>query len=225
MRNSFLKVTFSFLIGIHLIFCASHKTPPYACGPTMNQKGIRSVFKPLIDFMELKPGDTFADVGASSGYYTVMMATLMENTTFYIQDIDTTCLNNREFNKVIDYYSRQSHKELRKVNSLHYVIGNRGKTNLPENTFDKIYMNATFHALTEPDEMAKDLYERLKSDGSLFVRDGFPTTKEVQYCADKNCARPLIPLDTFLTIMARNKFRLEKNLNFSGYPMYAFKKN
>ena len=219
-----MKAATCLLLSIFVFSCAGPAISPYSCGPTMNQKGIRQVFQPIIDYMGLKSGDTFADVGASSGAYTIMMATLLENTTFYAQDIDTVCLNEREFNKVIDYYSLQSHKPLRQVNSLHLAVGDPDKTNLPEGTFDAIYTNATFHLFNEPDKIVLDLYSRLKPDGALFVRDNFSTKKEIQYCEDKKCARPLVPVDTFLSIMARNKFRVEKRKVFSGYPIYKFTK-
>jgi len=190
----------------------------------MNQKGIKQVFQPIINYMELKSGDTFADVGASSGGYTVMMATLLENTTIYVQDIDTACVNERELNKVIDYYSLQSHKPLRKVNSIHLTVGEPDKTNLPEGAFDAIYTNGTFHLFHFPDKMVLDLYSRLKPEGALYVRDNFSTKKQIQFCVDKKCTKPLVPVDTFLSIMARNKFRLEKSKVFSGYPIYKFSK-
>jgi len=210
-----------------LFSCASSKKtpPPYACGPVMNQKGIRQTFQPIIDYMELKPGDHFADVGASSGYFTVMMSTLLTNNTIYIQDIDTTCLNSRQVDKVIDYYSKQINKSLRSVNSFHLILGNTSQTNLPENSLDKIYSNGSFHCFSEPDKMAADLYSKLKSSGELYIRDNFSTKKDTRYCDDKKCGLPLTPVDTFLTIMARNHFRVEKNKVFSGYPIYKFTKN
>jgi len=219
-----MKATTHLLLSTLVFACASPAIPPYSCGPTMNQKGIKQVFQPIIDYMDLKSGDTFADVGASSGGYTVMMATLLENTTIYVQDIDTTCVNEREFNKVIDYYSLQSRKPLRNVNSLHLTVGEPDKTNLPEGAFDAIYTNGTFHLFNYPDKMVLDLYSRLKPDGALYVRDNFSTKKQIQYCVDKKCSKPLVPVDTFLSIMARNKFRLEKSKVFSGYPIYKFTK-
>ena len=215
------------LILFLLFSCASTKKAPapYACGPVMNQKGIRQTFQPIIDYMEFKPGDAFADVGASSGYFTVMMATLLTNTSFYIQDIDTACLNTDQLAKVIDYYARQSKKPLRSINSFHLIIGDATQTNLPESTLDKIYSNATFHCFTEPDKIVRDLYTRLKPDGSLYIRDSFTDKKGVQYCEDKKCARPLTKTEDFLAIMARNKFRVAKSKQFSGYPIYKFTKN
>jgi ubiquinone/menaquinone biosynthesis C-methylase UbiE len=217
-----MKLLACLISGLLLLSCSSQKTPPYACGPVMDQKGIQQVFQPIIEFMELKPGDVFADVGASSGYYTAMMATLMTNTSFYIQDIDTTCLNEREFNKVIDYYSKQSQKQLRSINSFYMTLGSVEETKLPDGAFDKIYSNATFHLFTEPDKMVQDLYRKLKPNGSLFIRDNFINKTQVVYCTDKKCGQPLTHTDTFLAIMARNKFKLEKRKDFSGYPIYKF---
>ena len=58
----------------------------------MSQKNIQKTFKPILEFMNYKPGMAFADVGAGSGAVTVIMASLMDSSLVYIQDIDTSVL-------------------------------------------------------------------------------------------------------------------------------------
>ena len=205
-----------------LLSCVS-KPPPYSCGPVMDKKSIKQTFQPILTYMELKPGDVFADVGASSGYFTVMMSTLVDSVTYYVQDIDTVCLNKRELNKVIDYYSKLEEKPLSATRSYIMTIGSQNRTQLPDNTFDKIYTNGTFHQFSQPDSIVLDLYQKLKPTGALFIRDSFFSNKE-QYCSDKKCAKLLVKVEDFLAIMKRYNFHLEKNKEFSGYPVFKFKK-
>lgn len=208
-----------------VITSCSPRIKPYENGPVMGSKDIKETFQPILDFMEYKPGMTFADVGAGSGALTVMMATLMPQSPVYIQDIDSSFLNNRNVDKIIDHYSKESNKDLRTTNTFHITIGGVDHTNLPDATFDRIYSNATVHNFTEIDAMLKDIGKKLKPDGIVFFRDSFKNDhKEGDYCSDPKCARPLLTIDNFLSIMEKNGFVLVKrNPDMSGYPVFGFK--
>src|SRR5689334_3497140 len=91
-----------------LLISVCDSCAPYKFGPFNKQKEINEVFPPILKFMDYKPGMTFADVGASTGAITVMMATLMDSSLIYIQDIDTLKLKKDNVEKIITHYSRQS---------------------------------------------------------------------------------------------------------------------
>lgn len=208
-------------LALPLLFsCATVR--PYNCGPVLDQKTISETFSPILAFMGVKPGETFADLGASSGYYTVMMSTLLKNNIVYVQDIDTVCLNGREFNKVIDYYSKQGGVDLRTQNDLRFVIGTPDGSNLPDNSFDHIYTNGTFHHFSDRDKMIRDIYQKLKPGGEVTIRDSF-TTKSEEYCQDATRV-PLQPVDTLLAVMSRNGFQLLDRKDFAPYPTFKFGK-
>ena len=82
-----VRVLIAYLIILNLS-CAP-KATPYANGPVMSKKNIRKTFWPIVQFMDVRPRMTFADVGAGSGVFSVMMATFMDSCNIYIQDIDT----------------------------------------------------------------------------------------------------------------------------------------
>jgi ubiquinone/menaquinone biosynthesis C-methylase UbiE len=199
--------------------CASH--------PKMSQKDIDETFQPILDFMEYKPGMSFADIGAGSGEITVSMATLMDGSDIYVQDIDTAVLNERSVTKFIQQYSNQSHRDLVKKNNFHVTIGDVEHTNLPDATFDLIYTNATAHNFTAFDAMMTDISSKLKPDGMLYLRDSFKNHNgEKDRCSDPSCARPLLDVDEFLAAMTKNGFVVVKrNENMSGYPVFGFKKS
>jgi len=174
--------------------------------------------------MEYKPGMSFADVGAGSGALTIMMATLMDQSTVYIQDIDTTVLKEENLNKVIDFYTKQSGQDLRKKNRFNVTIGDVEKTKLPNLTFDLIYSNATVHNFTSLDSMVTDLGRKLKPNGVLFFRDSFKNDHgEGAFCSDPKCKRPLLTIDEFLMAMKKNGFEIKKqSADMSGYPVFGF---
>jgi SAM-dependent methyltransferase len=202
----------------------SPRISPYQHGPVMSQETIHKTFQPILDFMEVKPGIAFADVGAGSGAITVMMATLMDSATVYIQDIDTSVLNSSNVDKILDFYSQQSRRDLRTRNTFHLVIGDTIHSLLPESTLDVIYSNATIHVFSHPDPMLQDLRARLKPDGKLFIRDSFKAAnKAMEYCSDPGCAKPLLSVNDFLQLMQRNGFTLVKQTpDLSGYPVFGF---
>lgn len=211
------------ILALVLLSCA-HPVP-YKCGPTMDQKNIQRLFNPLINLMGIKAGDSFADVGASSGGFTIMMSTLFEGVNVYVQDIDTACLNKTEFDKVVAYYSRQSGHDLLKRNRLHFVVGESNRTHLPSNSMDCIYTNATFHQFTSPDSIIHDLHTKLKSSGKLYIRDSLQKGDSVEYCSDPKCDKRLVRRDTLLAVLMRQGFTFEHEQNFSGYPLFTFSRN
>jgi ubiquinone/menaquinone biosynthesis C-methylase UbiE len=190
----------------------------------MDQKGSNETFGPILQFMAYQPGMSIADVGAGSGALTVMMSTLMDSSTVYIQDIDTTVLKESNIDKILDYHSKQSGRDLRATNDFHTVIGTVERTNLPNATFDLIYTNATVHNFTSIDSTIVDLGRKLKPNGQLFIRDSFRNDHgEGEYCSDKKCGRRLLTIEEFLAVMERNGFKKVKHSpDMSGYPVFGF---
>lgn len=217
---------FPALVILMILGSCSPKTLPYEGGPVSSQKDIEKTFQPILDLMDYKPGMSFADVGAGSGAITVSMATLMQGSKVYIQDIDTTVLRSSNVDKMIDFYSKQSGRDLRKVNEFHTTIGDVQKTNLPEASFDLIYSNATVHNFTSIDLMMSDIGRKLKPGGRVFFRDSFKGDHgEGERCPDPKCNNPLLTIDEFLDVMKRNGFKMEKSSpDMSGYPVFGFSK-
>ena len=111
------------LVVLVILAACSPKSLPYENGPEMSQRNIKQTFGPIVDFMEYKPGMTVADVGAGSGALTVMMATLMDSSIVYVQDIDTTVLTKRNLDNIIKYYSKQTGHDLTQKNQFTISIG------------------------------------------------------------------------------------------------------
>jgi len=212
------------ILSAVVFYRCSPKASPYENGPVMGQKNIEKTFQPILHFMDYRSGMSFADIGAGSGALTVMMASLMDNSTVYIQDIDTTVLTEANVNKIIDFYTKQSGQDLRKKNKFHTTIGDIKRTNLPNSSFDLIHSNATVHNFTSIDSMMIDLGKKLKPGGLLFLRDSFKNDhKEGSFCSDPKCAKPLLTIDEFLDVMNRNGFKLVKRTpDMSGYPVFGF---
>jgi ubiquinone/menaquinone biosynthesis C-methylase UbiE len=112
--------------------------------------------------------------------------------------------------------------DLRAQNDLRFVVGTSENTNLPDNFFDHIYSNGTFHHFSNRDKMIRDIYRKLKPGGDVTIRDSF-WSKEEEYCVDAIKVR-LPPVDSLLAVMDRNGFRLLARTEFKPYPTFKFGK-
>jgi ubiquinone/menaquinone biosynthesis C-methylase UbiE len=202
----------------------SKKAAPYEHGPVMSAGYIKKTFGPILEFMDIKSGTTFADFGAGSGAITVMMATLMDSSTIYIQDIDTAFLNQQNLDKIIEYHSGQGKRDLAGIHKFHMIVGTYTSTELPDSTFDVIYTNGTMHVISSLDSILSDLKTKLRPDGRLFIRDSFSGDhKAGPFCKDDSCGKRLLTIPEFLQIMNRNGYTVVKHsADMSGYPLFGF---
>jgi hypothetical protein len=221
MRYQFFIAIATALISTEI--CQAQIFRPYKCGPVLKKDDIQT-FERLNDYLEISSGDSFAEIGASSGYYNGAMAVFLDSVTFYLQDIDRDCLNENNLQKVLRHYSKFRKSPITATNSFHIVIGSETKTNLPINAIDIIFSNATYHVLDQPDAIISDLYQSLRYDGSLAIRDEFVYDGSIKYCPDKNCKNPLTKFEDFQATMERNGFVMVHQTDQFGYPVYKFRK-
>ena len=223
-----MSKTVKLLLMILLVLVAqwghSQMFRPYDCGPVLKKNQIQT-FDTLNQYLGLGPGMTFAEVGASSGYYNGAMAVYSDSVTYYLQDIDEDCLNEENLQKVLKHYSKFRKGSITNTNDFHIVIGTETKTNLPENTFDVVFTNGTFHVLNYPDSIISDIHKSLKIDGTLAIRDEFIFEDKVVPCKDAACVNPLTKYEDFIVIMERNNFKLEDREDRFGYPVFKFTKS
>ena len=212
-----------FLLALIFVSC-SGIFRPYPCGPVLDSQGIQ-IFKKQNEFLGLKPGMVFADIGASSGYYDAAMAVFVDSVTFYLNDIDQHCLNKKNLNKVLRYYSKLKGSPIEGTNTFHYIIGTPTQTNLPTNTFDVIFSNATMHVIDHPDSILNNLYKNLKSTGHLYIRDEFAYNGESKKCGSKKCGHDLLQYEPFIKTMNKNGFTLTGESHDFGHPIYRFSKS
>ncbi len=219
-----IKFITAFIVAINFsLTCTAQLFRPYKCGPVLKKSQIQT-FDSLNQYLDIKSGDTFAEIGASSGYYDGAMAVYLEDVTFYLQDVDEECLNEENMGRLLKYYSKFKDKPIETSNTFHIAIGTETSTNLPKNMFDVIYCNATYHALNQPDSIIVDLYESLKSNGTLSIRDEFVMNGKSKFCNDKKCGNELARFEDFMNTMRRCGFELIGQSDQFGYPIYKFMK-
>src|SRR5580693_2711762 len=108
-----------------------------------------------VDLLELKPGMVVADIGAGSGYYSVLMAKKVGPTgKVYANDIQPEML------QLI---------EKKKVENVVTVLGAVDDPKLPKACCDLLLMVDVYHELSEPQKMLRRMHEELKPGGRLVL--------------------------------------------------------
>jgi SAM-dependent methyltransferase len=164
-----LFVIFTFIFGTNYAQEKS-KNRPYQCGFVISSfRKLKDDFNSYTAYLGCQKNEIIADVGSLNGRIPVEVSVFVDSITWYVQDIDTSCLNTAEFQKVLDH-----HRKLKKgpINgAFHLVIGDNKKTNLPLYSFDRVLLINVYHELEFRAEILIDIKKILKSDGVLVVME------------------------------------------------------
>ena len=159
----------------------------------------------LIDFLEIKSKDAIADIGTDNGFIMTALSLLYDSVTFYAEDTDPKRLNQKHFDKSVNYFTKLRDKP--QTNQFHFSIGTYTSTNLPNNTFDKILMAASFHEFTFMDSMLNDFIQKLKPTGKIYILEAFSLIDKTIYCDDHHKG---YRIDEVIDIMQKHGFYLTK---------------
>ena len=133
----------------------------------------------LVDILDVDPGESFADVGAGDGRYSVALArTVGENGRIYATEVDPDDLKKME-----DRVSREN------LSNVEVVRGTQEATGLPEVCCDGILLRRVYHHFQNPAAMQASMRRALKDGGLLLIIDfgtrrswdrpqGVPTSRE-----------------------------------------------
>lgn len=171
----------------------------------------------------IKNGETVADIGGASGWKTILHVVLKDmKNVFYIEDIDTACLNQKNFNKTVEWYSSQS--TFLVDDSIRFVIGDEKFTHLPKNTFDRAILDLTYHELTYKAEMLADIKSIMKKEGVLVIVENIAKKSGI---LRKDCGHEMPTAEVVTQELTQNGFRLSKttsNGNQKGLTYFEFVK-
>lgn len=179
---------------------------PFKYGYAYTKKQCEENFsQDVIDF-NLKNGDVVADVGAASGWIEGALSVLLDSTTFYVQDINPFYLNESEFSKVINYYSRV--RSTPQTNKFYFIIGKERKTLLPDSMFDKVILINTIHEIKFRNKIIKDLRTKLKPNGSIIINE--PFSNEFKVIRHIGCNIKAFKVSKVIEFMKHQGFYLTK---------------
>ncbi|MBI3599606.1 MAG: class I SAM-dependent methyltransferase [Nitrospinae bacterium] len=115
----------------------------------------------VVDYLAIKNGDTVADIGAGSGYFTVIFSKRVGDMgKVYAVDIEKD---------MIEYTKKRSQKE--GLNNMNYILAKPDDPLLPKSSVDLIFICDTYHHIEKRDNYIKILKDVMKKDGRLVIVD------------------------------------------------------
>jgi FkbM family methyltransferase len=110
----------------------------------------------------VRPGQTVADVGAGSGYYTVRLAEAVgPNGRVFATDVQPEML------ALIK--KRMDGKEADRWRNVELVLGTPTESKLPDGALDLALMVDVYHELAQPQVFLRSLKRALKTDGRMVL--------------------------------------------------------
>jgi tetratricopeptide (TPR) repeat protein len=150
---------------------STHPERPFRYGYPLERDEIFDLLEDTFNAYQIHTGPVVAEIGAASGWLEGAFSLFSDSVTYYIQDIDTNLLNKKQLDAVVEHFSAQ--RQSKQTNSFHLVIGTEIATNLPEEFFDLIIINNTFHEFSEVGLMMDDIIKKLKPDGRVMIHESF----------------------------------------------------
>jgi SAM-dependent methyltransferase len=228
MRKSkvFLLQIFSFCIANtalsqQLISLKNH------CGlycKTIEQ--VQKQFNDQLKFYDFHSGEMVASIGAQCANWEAIFASRTDSVTFYLEDIDSASLNEKQVSFAWAYYSSLRGKPI--TCDYKIVIGTETTTNLPDNAFDKIVVINSFHEFTDKQQMLADIRKKLKPDGILMIDE---TLAQKSGELHIQCKKRIYTDEEMVAIFKENGFMYLKSadLHFRNAKpvrkIFAFKKS
>jgi protein-L-isoaspartate O-methyltransferase len=165
-------VAFAVLLGGAAAASSQQRRHPVSgrvIAPTMGVEGARWLDRPereseeapakAIAALRIAPGSVVADVGAGSGYYTVLLA----NAVGPAGRVVATDLQPAMLDLIREKVDRQ------RLTNVTTIQGRADDPNLPPATFDLILMVDVYHELASPQPFVRKLREALRPDGRLVL--------------------------------------------------------
>ena len=131
----------------------------------------------VVDYLSINKGDTVADIGAGSGYFTVLFSKRVgDNGKVYAVDIEKG---------MIEYIEKRAQKE--GLNNMNYILAKPDDPLLPKSSVDLIFICDTYHHIEKRGNYLKILKDVLKK---LKVCLNDPPYNMVLHTAPNPIARP-----------------------------------
>jgi ubiquinone/menaquinone biosynthesis C-methylase UbiE len=221
MKN-YILLTLLFIANYNLAFAQKNERP-FRCGfYSRDTTQFNKFYNTTLQYIEIKKGEKVASVGAQNGNVEIQLSLFIDSIEFTLQDIDSSCLNEIEIQKVKNYYEALVGKTI--TNKFNIVVGAETKTNLENNYYHRVLLLNVYHELSEKKLMLDGIYACLKNKGRLVVMERMGKKKGKKR-HDCNHIMPFEP--DFLAEMKTSNFVLvSKTANVNkSLTFYVFEKS
>ena len=208
------------IFGFYFSSFAQKNKSPYKCGfYDRDSAQVRKTYETNLKYWEVQKGETVASIGPANGNLEVRCSIFIDSINWTLEEIDSSCLNKIEFDKVLNYYQTLSNKKI--IGNFNLVIGNETGTNLPANTYDRALLINVYHELTKQKEIIAEVYKILKNNGKLVIMEKMANRKGKKR-GDCNHIMPYEP--DFMKLLLEQKFELVSRTDVHSLTYFIFKK-
>ncbi|HEY2721005.1 MAG TPA: methyltransferase domain-containing protein [Chitinophagaceae bacterium] len=161
-------IVFSLFLGTNKCFSQKLKTFKGHCGLYYQSMiDLRQQQAKEIEFYDFQAGQHIASIGAQCCNWEAAYASTTDSVQFYLEDIDSTYLNDRQAAFAWNYYGDIRNKPMTCTYQL--ILGTEKETHLPGKLFDKILIINSFHEFNYQKKMLEDIASKLKPGGILYI--------------------------------------------------------
>lgn len=115
----------------------------------------------IVGYLQIKTGDKVADIGAGTGYFTVLFSKRVgDSGKVYAIDVEK---------RMLEYIGFRARKT--ELNNIEYILAAPGNPLLPDAPLDMIFICNTFLYLEKKDPYLKMLKDALQKNGKLAIID------------------------------------------------------
>jgi predicted methyltransferase len=126
--------------------------------------------KRVVEILQLKPGDTAADVGCGDGFYTLPLARFLgPSGKVYAEDISDS-----ELVKLKQHLTEEG------LTNVEVVKGAADDPKLPADRLDATLIVNAYHEMTQHEAMLRHVRAALKSGGTFVLMEGIWDSRETQ---------------------------------------------
>jgi hypothetical protein len=191
-----------FLTAFSISVLCQVKSVKGHCG--LYYKNMETLYKQqgaALGFYHFQGGQTIASIGAQCCHWEAAYAAASDSLVFWLEDIDSSSFNERQASFAWNYYDSLRGKPM--TSNYHLVLGDEKKTNLPEQTFDKILIINSFHEFSFQKEMLADIKKKLKPGGILYIDEALARKSGDLHGV---CKKPIYLSDELIAILKTNGF-------------------
>jgi len=121
--------------------------------------------------LDLREGNTVADLGSGSGYFTLKLAPVVGNQG-QVLAVDL---------RKLSLFFLWTRALLRSRHAVHVILGDEDDPRLPADSMDAVLICNTYHEFSHPEVILKRVNQSLHAGGRLVIVDRAPRSAEVEH--------------------------------------------
>lgn len=167
-------------ILLPLILCSVFAQSPQ---PQSEEDRTAELKRRVIETLNLRPGDTAADVGCGDGFYTIPLARFLgPSGKVFAEDI-----NDGELTKLKEQLAKEG------LQNVEIIKGAEDDPKLPADRVDTVLIVNAYHEMAAHEAVLRHVRDALKPGGTFFLMEGVWDNRETQSREEQTKHHQLAP--------------------------------